>query len=176
MLTSAASKRKLFRDADFRDGKPKPWRQGPSRRCLLRLMLPNTRLRLVRMLEKLRESWGVNHKLLASYEREQSKLRVDMIKRRKLYQDGAIAKTAVVEAEQALVAVLVRVQETRRSLIESDMALTEAALGDGLEGKALIKYLRGSGIPFIVFKTAVPGASTGPHIHIGKPSLRLASR
>jgi hypothetical protein len=36
----------------------------------------------------------------------------------------------------------------------------------------LIGYLRQSGIPFIAFRNAVPGAATGAHIHIGKPSLR----
>jgi hypothetical protein len=44
---------------------------------------------------------------------------------------------------------------------------------DSTEGKTLIAHLRKSGIPFIAFRGAVPGASTGPHIHIGKASARL---
>jgi hypothetical protein len=44
---------------------------------------------------------------------------------------------------------------------------------DSIEGKALIAHLRTSGIPFIAFRGAVAGSSTGPHIHIGKPSGRL---
>lgn len=44
---------------------------------------------------------------------------------------------------------------------------------DSAEGRALIAYLRGSGIPFIAFRSAVKGAATGAHIHIGYPSHRL---
>lgn len=44
---------------------------------------------------------------------------------------------------------------------------------DSAEGKALIDYLRGSGIPFLAFRSAVPGAATGAHIHIGYPSHRI---
>ena len=44
---------------------------------------------------------------------------------------------------------------------------------DSSEGRALIAYLQNSGIPFIAFRGAIPGVSTGPHIHIGSPSHRL---
>ena len=44
---------------------------------------------------------------------------------------------------------------------------------DSNEGRALIAYLQNSGIPFLAFRGAVPGVSTGPHIHIGSPSHRL---
>jgi hypothetical protein len=47
---------------------------------------------------------------------------------------------------------------------------------DSPEGRALVAYLRGVGIPFIAFRSAVPGSATGPHIHIGKPSQRLRGR
>ena len=43
------------------------------------------------------------------------------------------------------------------------------------EGAALMTFLRASGIPFTAFSVAIPGAATGPHIHIGMPSHRLAS-
>ncbi len=42
-----------------------------------------------------------------------------------------------------------------------------------LEGQQLINFLRGAGIPFQAFNRAIAGSSTGPHIHIGKPSVRL---
>jgi hypothetical protein len=45
---------------------------------------------------------------------------------------------------------------------------------DSSEGQALIKYLRGQGIPFLAFRSAIPGVATGPHIHIGSPSHRLS--
>ena len=44
---------------------------------------------------------------------------------------------------------------------------------DSAEGRALITYLQTSGIPFLAFRGAIPGVSTGPHIHIGNPSNRL---
>ncbi len=44
---------------------------------------------------------------------------------------------------------------------------------DEPEGQALIKYLRAHGIPFLAFRSAIPGTSTGPHIHIGRPSHRF---
>jgi hypothetical protein len=51
-------------------------------------------------------------------------------------------------------------------------AMDVALHPESMEGKALLKYLRQAGIPFIAFKGAVPGASTGAHIHIGPPSPR----
>lgn len=52
-------------------------------------------------------------------------------------------------------------------------ALDVAVHPDSAEGKALIVYLRSNGIPYIAFRSAVPGAATGAHIHIGRPSSRL---
>jgi hypothetical protein len=43
------------------------------------------------------------------------------------------------------------------------------------EGQALIAFLRANSIPFTAFSAAIPGAATGPHIHVGTPSHRLAS-
>jgi hypothetical protein len=43
---------------------------------------------------------------------------------------------------------------------------------DSKEGQSLLSFLRRSGIPFLAFRGAVAGASTGAHIHIGKPSAR----
>jgi hypothetical protein len=44
------------------------------------------------------------------------------------------------------------------------------------EGQALLGYLRANGIPFTAFHFAVSGIATGPHIHIGLPSHRIAPR
>jgi hypothetical protein len=44
------------------------------------------------------------------------------------------------------------------------------------EGQALMGYLRANGIPFTAFHFAVSGKATGPHIHIGLPSHRIAPR
>lgn len=44
---------------------------------------------------------------------------------------------------------------------------------DSAEGQAILAYLRNAGIPFLAFRGAVAGQSTGAHIHIGLPSSRL---
>jgi hypothetical protein len=46
---------------------------------------------------------------------------------------------------------------------------------DSVEGQALMQFLRANGIPFSAFRVAIPGSSTGPHIHIGMPSHRYAA-
>ena len=43
---------------------------------------------------------------------------------------------------------------------------------DSAEGQALMAFLRNNGIPFLAFRSAIPGTATGPHIHIGRPSHR----
>ena len=44
---------------------------------------------------------------------------------------------------------------------------------DSAEGRSLISFLQSANIPFLAFRSAIPGVSTGPHIHIGSPSQRL---
>ena len=43
---------------------------------------------------------------------------------------------------------------------------------DGVEGRALLDFLHKNGIPYLAFRSAIPGTATGPHIHIGRPSHR----
>lgn len=200
---------------------------------------------------KMRESLAHDRRQLAAFEREQAALRAEVIRQRQLLQDGRIAKDQVQLIEQKFVAALKRVHEMRYTVTETDIAITEAVLGekvlrlpalpiggfsqtaeltrfngpfkwsiaeaprverffsqtfgrrlpvtalgqsathnrfgfdhrdsmdvglhpDSNEGRALVDYLRKSGIPFLAFRSAVPGAATGPHIHIGRPSARLA--
>lgn len=199
---------------------------------------------------RMRESLANDRRQLAQLEREQSTLRAEVIRQRKLLQEGGITKEQVQKTEQAFVAALKRVHAMRANVTETDIAITEAILGekvlrmpelpiggfsqtaelsrfngpfkwslaeaprveryfsqtfgrrlpitalgqsdthnhlgfdhrdsmdvgihpDSGEGQALINYLRKSGIPFLAFRGAVPGAATGPHIHIGPPSGRL---
>ena len=44
---------------------------------------------------------------------------------------------------------------------------------DEVEGLFLMSLLEEWDIPYISFLSAVPGQATGPHIHIGPPSLRI---
>lgn len=43
---------------------------------------------------------------------------------------------------------------------------------DSVEGQALLNFLQKNAIPYLAFRSAIPGAATGPHIHIGRPSHR----
>jgi hypothetical protein len=47
---------------------------------------------------------------------------------------------------------------------------------DSAEGRALMEYLRSAGVPFTAFRFAIPGTATGPHIHVGRPSHKIAPR
>ena len=55
-------------------------------------------------------------------------------------------------------------------------ALDIAVHPDSPEGRALIEYLRTEGIPFLVYRGAVPGSASGAHIHVGPPSPRFTTR
>jgi hypothetical protein len=55
-------------------------------------------------------------------------------------------------------------------------ALDVAVHPDSPEGRALMEHLRAAGIPFIAAWTAVPGATSGAHIHVGQPSPRVAAK
>ena len=47
---------------------------------------------------------------------------------------------------------------------------------DSAEGRWLMDHLRRAGMPFIAVRAAIPGASTGAHVHIGAPSTRGRAR
>ncbi|HEY2987525.1 MAG TPA: hypothetical protein VGL11_07350 [Candidatus Binatia bacterium] len=64
----------------------------------------------------------------------------------------------------------------RRMRFDHKNAIDVAVHPDSAEGRALMDYLRKAGIPFIAFRGKMAGSSTGAHIHIGKPSLRLAGQ
>jgi hypothetical protein len=54
-------------------------------------------------------------------------------------------------------------------------AIDIAVHPDTAEGRAVMAWLRTSGLSFIAFRGALAGAATGAHIHVGEPSQRLAS-
>jgi hypothetical protein len=51
-------------------------------------------------------------------------------------------------------------------------ALDIALHPDSAEGRALLDFLRGTGIPFVAVRGTVAGAATGAHIHLGPESTR----
>ena len=201
------------------------------------------------VIQKIKETRAGAEKLLALHEAERLRLLQECKKRRELYYQGLISRSDVLQAEQALVKAMMRVEEDKRWLTETDMVITEytmrdellrlpslsvggyaesgtllrfnggalwsvadagkidaffvksfgralpiSALGqtpthdrlrfdhrdaidvalhpDSQEGRSLLDFLRQSGIPFLAFRSAVAGSSTGAHIHIGKPSAR----
>jgi hypothetical protein len=201
------------------------------------------------VLQKIKETRAGAEKLLALHEAERQRAEERYEQRKDLYYKGLIARNEVLEAETALVQAMARIDEDKRWLAETDMAITEVSMRDEIlrlpglavggysetatllrynggalwtlsfapriekffretfhrslpisalgqtathdrlrfdhrnamdvalhpdspEGQSLLNYLRQAGIPFIAFRSAVPGAATGAHIHIGKPSPR----
>ena len=55
-------------------------------------------------------------------------------------------------------------------------ALDVAVHPDSPEGRTLMDYLRAARIPFVASWGAVPGSSSGAHIHVGQPSPRISVR
>jgi hypothetical protein len=202
------------------------------------------------VIQKIKETRAGAEKLMALHEAERLRRVDEYQRRRELYHQGLVARSEVLQAEEALAEAMIRVDEDKRWMAETDMAITEVAMRDELlrlpglavggysetsrllrfnggtlwrlgdasrierffvetfgrslpisalgqtathdrlrfdhrdamdvalhpdskEGQSLLTYLRQAGIPFVAFRTAVPGAATGAHIHIGKPSPRL---
>jgi hypothetical protein len=53
-------------------------------------------------------------------------------------------------------------------------AVDVAVHPDTVEGRALLDHLRARGIPFLAFRGAIAGASTGAHVHVGAASPRTS--
>ena len=201
------------------------------------------------VIQKIGQTKAGAEKLLALHEAERVRITELYDLRREQYYAGLISRNEVLQVEQALAQAMIRVDEDKRWLAETDMALTEYTMRDELlrmpgtamgsysesrtlvrfngpaswslidagkiesffsrafgralpisafgqtathdrlrfdhrnaidvalhpdsrEGRSLLGYLRQTGIPFIAFRSAVPGSATGAHIHIGKPSVR----
>lgn len=60
--------------------------------------------------------------------------------------------------------------------LDHHAAVDVAVHPDSAEGEWLTRYLRHAGIPFIGVRSAIPGSSTGAHVHIGAPSGKLVAR
>ncbi len=84
------------------------------------------------LLEKMKESRASSERLLALHEQEKQKANEEYEQRRVLYYQGLISRAELNEAERALAAIIIRVDEDKRWLTESDIAITEASLRDEL--------------------------------------------
>ena len=223
-------------------------RQTPSDRRVAARPAELTRVR-AEVIQKIKETRAGAEKLLALHEGERARMAEIYEQRREQYYMGLISRSEVLQAENDLAQAILRIDEDKRWLNETDMALTEYGMRDELlqlptlavgafsasssllrfnggalwslgdatkienfftqtfgralpisaygqspthdrlrfdhrnamdvalhpdsrEGQTLLSYLRQAGIPFIAFRGAAPGAATGAHIHIGKPSPR----
>jgi F0F1-type ATP synthase membrane subunit b/b' len=84
------------------------------------------------VIEKMKESRSSAEKLLALHEEEKKKLREEYERRKELYRQGLIARVELNQTERALGEAIVRVEEDKRWIAESDITITEATARDAL--------------------------------------------
>ena len=78
------------------------------------------------VLQKIKETRGGAEKLLALHEAERQRAEERYEQRKDLYYKGLISRNEVLEAESALLQAMARIDEDKRWLAETDMAITEA--------------------------------------------------
>ena len=84
------------------------------------------------VIQKIKETRAGAEKLLALHEAEQQRSAEEYERRRELYYQGLIARKDMLDAEQFLVEAIMRVDEDKRWLAETDAATTEASMRDEL--------------------------------------------
>ena len=118
------------------DGNTQEMQKQPVTRSASSRKAPPVDAELARLraevLEKMKESRASAEKLLALHEEEKTKLTAEYQRRREFYSQGLISRSELNQAERALAAVIVRVEEDKRWLTESDIAITEASMRDEL--------------------------------------------
>ena len=84
------------------------------------------------VIEKMKESRASAEKLLAIHEEEKTKLTTEYQRRREYYSQGLISRAELNQVERALAETIVRVEEDKRWLTETDIAITEGTMRDEL--------------------------------------------
>jgi hypothetical protein len=84
------------------------------------------------VIERMKESRASAEKLLEIHEEQKTKLTIEYQRRLEFYSQGLISRLELNQAERALAEAIVRVEEDKRWLMESDIAITEATLRDEL--------------------------------------------
>ncbi len=84
------------------------------------------------VIEKMKESRASAEKLLAIHDEEKTKLTIEYQRRQEFYGQGLISRSELNQMERALAEAIVRVEEDKRWLTESDIAITEATMRDEL--------------------------------------------
>lgn len=86
------------------------------------------------VIEKMKESRAGTKKLLALHEEQAKRLTAEFQQRRELHNQGLISRAELDQSEQALIAATARVEEDKRWITETDIAITEASMRDVLLG------------------------------------------
>jgi hypothetical protein len=84
------------------------------------------------VIQKIKETRTGAEKLLALHEAERLRVLEEYDRRRELYSQGLIARNELIKAEHALAEAMLRVDEDKRWLAETDMAITEYTMRDEL--------------------------------------------
>ena len=84
------------------------------------------------VIQKMKDARASAQKLLEFHEQERKQLNEEYDRRRELYNQGLIARAEVIQAEQAYAKSILRADQDRLWLAETDMAITEASMRDEL--------------------------------------------
>ena len=84
------------------------------------------------VIQKMKEARASAEKLLELHEQERKQFNEEYERRRELYNQGLIARREVIQAEEAFAKSILRADQDRRWLAETDMAITEASMRDEL--------------------------------------------
>ena len=84
------------------------------------------------MIQKVKETRAGAERLLRLHENDRQRSLEECERRRELYDQGLIAHNDALQAEHTMTEVSVRVDEDRRRLVETDMAIAEVTLRDEL--------------------------------------------
>jgi hypothetical protein len=99
-----------------------------------RVSPPETELSRSRIdaIQKIKETRAGAEKLLTLHEAERQRTAQEYERRRELYQQGLIARKDVLQAESALAQAMLRVNEDRHWLAETDLVITEVTMRNEL--------------------------------------------
>ncbi|HEX2261439.1 MAG TPA: hypothetical protein VHJ56_07375, partial [Candidatus Binatia bacterium] len=80
------------------------------------------------VIERMKESRASAEKLLALHEEEKNRLTIEYQRRREYYSQGLISRSELNQVERALAEAIIRIEEDKRWITESDIAVTEVTM------------------------------------------------
>jgi hypothetical protein len=141
------------------DGRPQERQKPSTKRSVSSRNTVDAELAKLRaeVIERMKESRASAEKLLALHEEEKNRLTIEYQRRLVYYNQGLISRSEVNQVEQALAEVIIRVEEDKRWITESDIAIAEITMRDELvrlpglapggysENGTLLRFNGGSG-------------------------------